>query len=85
MPYTYRSLAFAWLIIFALFAASASGLAQNGWFVLLLAIAIAIPALVLRDPAYASATSRSQPWNGAWPAQEHTHVVEIASDRAPDK
>lgn len=50
MPYTYKSLAYAWLIIFALFAMSASGLAGGWWLVLLLAAAVAVPALVLRSP-----------------------------------
>ena len=49
MPYTYRSLAVFWLIIFALFAVSASGAAGGWWFMLLLAAAFAIPALVLRS------------------------------------
>jgi uncharacterized protein (DUF58 family) len=56
MPYTYKSLALAWSIIFALFAASASGLAQGGWFVVLLALAIVAPALVLRSPVRVAAS-----------------------------
>ena len=58
MPYTYKSLAFAWLIILALFAASASGLVQGGWFVLLVAVAIVVPALVLRSPHVAAVPER---------------------------
>jgi hypothetical protein len=49
MPYTSKSLALAWLIISALFAVSASGMARGGWLVLLLAVAFAVPALVLRS------------------------------------
>jgi hypothetical protein len=48
MPYTYTSLAFAWLTVFALFAVSATGVAGGWWFVLLLVVACAVPALVLR-------------------------------------
>lgn len=49
MPYTYKSLAVAWLIIFALFAVSAFGGAGRWWFILLLMAAFAVPALVLKD------------------------------------
>src|SRR4030095_7385110 len=62
MPYTYKSLAFAWLIILALFAASASGLAQGGWSVLLLAVAIVVPMLVLRSPVHVAAAPE-RPWS----------------------
>jgi hypothetical protein len=51
MPYTYKSLAFAWLIVLSLFAMSASGVARGWGFVLLVAAAVAVPALVLRSPA----------------------------------
>jgi hypothetical protein len=54
MPYTYKSVAFTWLIILALFAVSASGVARGWWFVLLLAVAVAAPALVLRNPVVAT-------------------------------
>jgi len=57
MPYTYKSLAFAWLIMFALFAVSASGVARGGWFVLLLAVAVAVPALVLRSSVQVATAS----------------------------
>jgi len=51
VPYTYPSLAFVWLIIFALAAVSASGWVVGWGVVLLLAVACAAPALVLRMPA----------------------------------
>jgi hypothetical protein len=61
MPYTYKSLAFAWLIFFALFAVSASG-AADGWrLILLLAAALSVPALVLRTRADVAATSPERP------------------------
>jgi hypothetical protein len=61
MPYTYKSLAFAWLTIFALFAVSASGMARGWWFVLLLAVAATIPALVLRSPVGVAIASPENP------------------------
>jgi hypothetical protein len=51
MPYTYRSLAFVWFIMSALFAVSVSGVPANWWLILLLAVALATPVLVLRNPA----------------------------------
>ena len=60
MPYTNRSLTFAWLITLALFVASASGLFVGWSFVALLAVAFAAPWLVLRSPAEAN-TSSLQP------------------------
>jgi uncharacterized protein (DUF58 family) len=59
MPYTYKSLAFAWLIIFALFAVSASGVARGWWFGLLLAAAVAVPTLVLKSQADGATASRT--------------------------
>ena len=72
MPYTHKSLAFTWLILFALCALSASGVARGWWFVLLLSIAVAIPALVLKDPT--DAVSR---------AAEQALTVAEAPDQAP--
>lgn len=57
MPYTNRSLTFAWLITLALFAASASGVFVGWSFVALLAVAFAAPWLVLRSPAEANTSS----------------------------
>lgn len=57
MPYSYKSLAFAWLVTFSLFAMSASGAAHGWGFVVLLAVAVAVPALVLRRPMAVAAAS----------------------------
>jgi Flp pilus assembly protein TadB len=57
MPYTNRSLTFAWLITLALFVASASGVFVGWSFVALLAVAFAAPWLVLRSPAEANTSS----------------------------
>ena len=48
IPYTYGSLAVAWVLIFVLFALSASGAAEGWGLFLLIAAALAVPALVLR-------------------------------------
>jgi hypothetical protein len=61
MPYTYRSLTFAWLIILTLVALSASGAADGWWLILLLAAALALPALILRTQANAVAASPERP------------------------
>jgi uncharacterized protein (DUF58 family) len=76
MPYTYKSLAFAWLIILALFVASASGVAQGGWLVLLIAVAFVVPALVLRSPVHV-ATAIERP---SIPAEERKRSP-LDSDR----
>ena len=60
MPYTDKSLAFAWVIVSALFAMSASGAATVANF-LLLAAASLVPAIVLRTRTDAAATSPERP------------------------
>ena len=65
MPYTYRSLVFLWLIMCALFAVSASGAPSGWWLVLLLAVALATPLLVLRNPARVTATASKRPSTAA--------------------
>lgn len=62
MPYTYKSVAFVWLIIFALFAVSASGVVGGRWFILLLLVAVAAPSLVLRSPGRSATTSSERPF-----------------------
>jgi hypothetical protein len=62
MPYTYRSLAFVWLIMSALFAVTVSGGVPAGWWlVLLLAVALLTPMLVLGRSARVTATSPERP------------------------
>src|SRR5581483_627681 len=58
MPYTYRSLAFAWLIVFALLAVSSSGVVRGWWFAALVAAAVAVPSLVLRRRVAAASPER---------------------------
>jgi len=61
MPYTYKSFAFAWLIIFALLAVSASGVTRGWWLGLLIAVAITVPALVLRSRSDVATASPGRP------------------------
>ena len=61
MPYTYKSLAFVWLIFLALFAMSASGAASWWRLMLLLAAAFLVPAIVLQTRADAADTSSEPP------------------------
>jgi hypothetical protein len=68
MPYTYRSLSYFWLITFALFGVSASGAATGWWLLVLLASAVAAPALILRAPAGAITMSTRALTGGRGPA-----------------
>jgi hypothetical protein len=65
MPYTYKSLAVVWLIAFSLLALIASGVVSGPWFVLLLAVGLAAPALLIRSPARATTRPRESPWPAA--------------------
>jgi hypothetical protein len=55
MPYTYKSLAFVWLITLGLFALTATGVVAGSWLLLFLLVALATPALVLRSPQQCAA------------------------------
>ena len=55
MPYTYKSLAIAWLVFFAVFAVSVwGGVGTGRWFAVLLIVALGAPALVLRSSGAAA-------------------------------
>ncbi|HSL23681.1 MAG TPA: hypothetical protein VK886_19270 [Vicinamibacterales bacterium] len=45
MPYTYKALAWAWLVIIGLFALSGSGVVTGSWFALLLVAALGAPVI----------------------------------------
>jgi hypothetical protein len=62
MPYTHKSLAFVWLIAFGLLALTGSGVVTGSGLVLLLAVALAAPALILRSPAGATTASHERAW-----------------------
>jgi hypothetical protein len=59
MPSTYKSLAFVWLISFALFTLAGSGAVAGPWLLLLLAVGLAAPAVLLRDSAAATMSPRA--------------------------
>jgi len=59
MPYTFRSLVFLWVIIFGLFALAGSGVVAGPWLLLVLAVALAAPAVVLTDSVSLPAPARA--------------------------
>jgi uncharacterized protein (DUF58 family) len=60
MPYTKKSLAMMWLITVALFALTGSGAVAGSWVLLvLLLVAFAAPALILRSPRPIAVTTPS--------------------------
>ena len=61
MPYTYKSLALVWFIILGLFILTGSGMLVGPWVLLLVTVALAVPALLLRSPAVASTPSLERP------------------------
>jgi hypothetical protein len=62
MRYSYKSLAFVWLITLGLFAVTGSGVVPRQWLLVLIAVALAAPALVLRSHPGATVTSHDRPW-----------------------
>ena len=74
VPYKFKSLAFVWLIILGLFALTASGAVAGPWLLLLILIALAVPALVLRNERPVSAIARSP---------KRPRIVSDARDQAP--
>jgi len=63
VPYTNKSLVFLWLTTLGLFGLTASGVVTHLWMPLLLLVALAAPALVLRnqDPVRVIGRSRTSP------------------------
>jgi hypothetical protein len=61
MPYTYKSLAFVWFVILGLFALAGSGIVVGAWVLLLVALALAVPVLLLRGQAAPSTPSFERP------------------------
>jgi hypothetical protein len=63
VPYTNKSLVFLSLTTLGLFGLTASGVVTHSWMPLLLLVALAAPALVLRnqDPVRVIARSRTRP------------------------
>jgi hypothetical protein len=61
MPYRNKSLALVWLMAFALFFLAGSGVFVGAWLLLLLTIALAAPAFLLRTPALSGSVSHQRP------------------------
>jgi hypothetical protein len=61
MSYTYKSLTFVWLITLGLFGLTGSGGVAGPWVLLLIAVALAAPALILRRRPAGAATSPERP------------------------
>jgi|SoimicMinimDraft_4_1059732.scaffolds.fasta_scaffold04357_4 hypothetical protein len=58
MPYTRTSLVVFWVVILALFALAGSGAVAGPWRLLLVALALAAPAVILKDSVLATAPAR---------------------------
>lgn len=58
MPYTRTSLVVLWVVILALFALAGSGAVDGPWLLLLVAVALAAPAVILKDSALVKAPAR---------------------------
>jgi len=84
MPYTYTSLVFLWLVTLGLVAVSASGAVAGSRLILLLLVALATPALVLRRFKH-SATGAPQldPVRVIAPTRRRSRAVSRAFDRSP--
>ena len=59
MPYTNKSLAMVWLITVALFVLTGSGAVAGWWVLLIVLVALAAPALMLRSPSPKGMTTPS--------------------------
>jgi hypothetical protein len=59
MPYTNKSLTWAWFITFGLFVVTGSGVATGVWLLLFFLIALAAPAFILRHPSPIPVTAAS--------------------------
>jgi hypothetical protein len=74
MPYTNKSLAMVWLIMVALFVLMGSGAVGGWWVFLIVLVALAAPALMLRSPSPKGVTT---------PSRERARIVSDERDRSP--
>jgi len=74
MPYTKKSLAIVWLTMIALVALTGSGTVAGRWFILVVLLALAVPAVVLKSPAATDMTET---------APEHGGIVSDDRERSP--
>ena len=59
MPYTYKSLALVWLITLGLLGLTVSGVVAGSWLLLFVLVALATPALLLRNQRRVGVIARS--------------------------
>ena len=60
MSYTYKSLVFVWLITLGLLGLTASGVVAGTWLLLIVLVALAMPALILRSQHRVGVIARSR-------------------------
>jgi len=85
MPYTYTSLVYLWLVTLGLFAVSASGVLAGSWLILLLLVALATPALILRRFSHSPtlAPPQLEPVRVIAASRRRPKALFKASDRSP--
>ena len=74
MPYTYKSLAFVWLITLGLLGLTAAGVVAGSWLLLFVLVALTTPAVILRNPDPVGVIARSR---------KRPRVVADARDQSP--
>jgi hypothetical protein len=74
VPYTYKSLAFVWLITLGLLYLTASGVVAGSWLLLFVLVALATPAIILRTQHHVGVIARSR---------KRPRVVSEARDQSP--
>ena len=74
MPFTSKSLAFVWLINLGLLGLTASGVVAGTWLLLIVLVALAMPALILRSQHCVGVTAKSP---------KRSRVVSEARDQSP--
>jgi hypothetical protein len=64
VPYTYKSLAFVWLITLGLLYVTASGVVAGSWLLLFVLVALAMPAIILRTQHHVDVSEITQTSEG---------------------
>ena len=64
MPYTYKYLAYAWRVMFGLFAVVASGAAVGPWLLASVLVGLAAPMVLKRTPRWSRVPVQQRPSNG---------------------
>jgi hypothetical protein len=83
MPYTYKSLAFVWLVTLGLFSLTATGVVAGSWLLLFLVVALATPALILRSPQHAVArAARLDPVGVIAKSRRRSRMLSYAGDQS---